>query len=592
MLSSFNALRALFLCCCLYVLPVLSIAQVPQWALQFGSSGSDEGLSCKVLPNGNVVIGGKFSNTIDLDPSAAVYNITSNGSEDMFLACYTASGSFLWGFNAGGTDIDAIYRIACDASSNVFVCGYFRGQNVDFDPSAGVGTLSDVGITGTNTPYGGDGFLAKYSATGAYQWAIDLGGSTIGDYCRGVAVDEAGNVYVEVWYTSVMDIDPSPAVVNLSSAVNGKICLAKYTPSGQLVWGIGFASKGIGGIDATSLDLVYKQGNLYMGGVFMGTADFDPQAANASSVLTSLGVHDGFLAKYDTSGHFVFVRHMKGSGDLDLVEGVTLDSANNIYTIASSNGATVAFPPGSPISTPGGGGNDDIIICKYDSAGTLQWSKFIGSSQADEGHSIVVSGNRLYCTGSFSGTVDFDPSPAVSNLVANGTDSDIFVATYDLNGNYICGFSEGGSNTADEGYYICNDLQGHLYVTGAFSGSTVDFDPTGTSLQLSSSGVGDGFLVKYPGGCNTTNPESVKQEPVLHDFALYPNPAGDEVTVTSGYENTVVTIYDVTGRAVRKIALKDKEMRVSLSGIIPGVYNCSFELPDRSVTCKKLVILE
>jgi hypothetical protein len=78
-------------------------AQTPQWVMATGgASGNDQVRVCRIGSNGNVYIAGRFSGTIDLDPSAVNYNLVSNGNEDLFLASYTSGGALLWAFNAGG----------------------------------------------------------------------------------------------------------------------------------------------------------------------------------------------------------------------------------------------------------------------------------------------------------------------------------------------------------------------------------------------------------------------------------------------------------------------------------------------------------
>ena len=48
------------------------------WSKQFGSSNVDEGRTLTVDASGNVIFGGVFYHTIDFDPGAGVYNLTSN----------------------------------------------------------------------------------------------------------------------------------------------------------------------------------------------------------------------------------------------------------------------------------------------------------------------------------------------------------------------------------------------------------------------------------------------------------------------------------------------------------------------------------
>jgi hypothetical protein len=88
---------------------------------------------------------------------------------------------------------------------------------------------------------------------------------------------------------------------------------------------------------------------------------------------------------------------------------------------------------------------DDIFILKLTSSGSFAWAKSMGSSNEDQGRSIVIdiTGN-VVTTGYFDGTVDFDPGVGVSNLTAFGVD-DIFISKLDANGNFVWVKKNGGN---------------------------------------------------------------------------------------------------------------------------------------------------
>lgn len=469
-----------------------SYAQSPQWAISSGSPLHDVGNICRTAPNGNVYVAGSFSGTIDLDPSSATYSITSNGEEDAFVACYTSSGSFLWGFGIGGNSYDAVMDMTIDNNNNLILAGFFRGQNVDFDPSSANAFFSDKGYwAGGN--FGGDGFVAKYSSSGTYQWAIDLG-SEFNDNVEAIGVDEQGYIYAGGGFKDTVNIDPYGVYMLNSNFNYGGACLIKYTPSGHLVWGFNFGEPGIAGIDNAVRGLQVKNGYVYLTGFFEGQGvDFDPSSATA--YLSCSGFDDMYLSKYDTAGHYQFALNIGGS-NLEDAADIRLDNADNIYISGQTSSATVNFPGNpTPVTAPGGGGSADILLAKYSSAGQFIWQRLLGSPGIDYGNEISIRGNYLYCTGVFRNTVDFDPSSATANLTSNG-DGDIYMCKYDLNGNYLCGFNV-GSAAYDEGRGMAIDTGGYLYLTGEFSGNNVDFDPTPATLALNGNGNGDIFLVRY-----------------------------------------------------------------------------------------------
>ncbi|MBK8705089.1 MAG: hypothetical protein IPN33_17020 [Saprospiraceae bacterium] len=98
-----------------------------------------------------------------------------------------------------------------------------------------------------------------------------------------------------------------------------------------------------------------------------------------------------------------------------------------------------------------------------------------------------------YITGTFQQIVDFDPGPGVFELTAVG-DYDIFVAKIDPQGQLVWA-RQIGSPSNDQGFGICRDAGGNLWVTGHFSGLT-DFDPGPGESWSNSQGLTDIFILK------------------------------------------------------------------------------------------------
>jgi Tol biopolymer transport system component len=129
--------------------------------------------------------------------------------------------------------------------------------------------------------------------------------------------------------------------------------------------------------------------------------------------------------------------------------------------------------------------------------GDFLWAKNMGGPNYDYGSDIAtdLSGN-IYTTGSFQGTVDFDPGPGVANLTSAGG-SDIFVSKLDNDGNLIWAKSMGGTS-AEGGYGIAVDSSGNIYTSGNITGPT-DFDPGAGTFTLTSTGSFDVFVSKLDG---------------------------------------------------------------------------------------------
>lgn len=110
-----------------------------------------------------------------------------------------------------------------------------------------------------------------------------------------------------------------------------------------------------------------------------------------------------------------------------------------------------------------------------------------------------AAGNS-YITGSFQGTVDFDPGAGVHELTARGS-SDIYVAKYAADNSLVWVQRMGGdalfdgTMDPDRGQDIKLDSAGNVYVSGDFVG-TGDFGAS----TLTSAGNSDAFVVKLNAG--------------------------------------------------------------------------------------------
>ena len=495
----------------LLLLSVNAHAQTPAWAFNIGSSftgtsplGTDVGFSCRVAPNGNVCMTGKFTGTVDLDPGPGVHNIVSNGGTDIFVACYSSAGAFIWGFGIGGANYDGGYDMAIDASNNVVIAGFIQTSGIDFDPGAGVFTMPFAG--GALGDYEGDGFVAKYSSTGAFQWAKDLGGATEYDFAQAVATDDAGNVYVGGEFSTSMAVPGGPT---LSTASAGPAYIIKYSPTGAYIWARNFGELGLAGVDCDVEAIRAKGGNIYIAGIFRGTSDFNTWGTH--DLKTAGGDYDAYLAKWDTDGNYVFARQIKGGGTWDIAKDISLDPFDNIYVTGYSNSSSLTFDPlstsTSTVTAPGGGGNYDMFLAKYSNAGAYLWGKVIGGTGDDRGLGIDVSNNALFVTGQFSNTVDFDSWGTTASFTSTGG-TDVFLTQYNFSAAYLCGFSVGASGIDDIGYGLTHDPAGNVFTCGQFGGTGVDFNSGSGTLLLTSYGGNDAYMAKYamcgsPAICDT-----------------------------------------------------------------------------------------
>jgi len=484
--------KAFCLCIILFFLSANVNAQQLAWANRTGGTAVDQSNAVHTDNAGNVYVAGKFTGTnIDFDPSpTGTFLLSSAGSNDAFVAKFDPAGQFIWAFRFGGTDRDEVYGIHVDQNV-VYITGYFRGTNIDFDPGPGVANLTSNGDAGSDPGYGGDMFVAKYTTAGQYLWAFNVGGFQLYDNGLTVKTDAIGNLYVAGYFTNTADFDPSPTGTTILNSNTGSMFLAKYTSAGAFQWAFNLGS---GSTNNSMFDLeIDPAGNVYCTGYYQGTnIDFDP-SPSATALLSSNGNYEIFLAKYNTNGQYQFARSI-GSSGADVGRGLTLDNAGNIYLLGDFHGS-VDFDPGPGVHMFTSNGAGDCFFMKFDAAGLYQWAFAFGGTPNEFGWKVATDGTHLFITGSFTGTADMDPSSSVENLISAGN-YDIFVGKYTLNGEYLCAFRLGGPGD-DSGIAIYSDANNQFNLVGAFMDNNVDFDPTTGVYNMSSAGNNDCFSAKY-----------------------------------------------------------------------------------------------
>ena len=313
------------------------------WAKRFGNTGADRAYSMAVDSSGNVYTVGFFEGTVDFDPGAGTANLTSAGSSDVFVSKLDSNGAFVWGKRFGGAGGEDGRSVSVDSSGNVYSTGYFSGT-VDFDPGEGTFELT--------TPSAFQrAFVSKLDSNGAFVWAKKFAGTVAfaTSEARSVAVDSSGNVYTTGYFESTEDFDPGAGTANLTSAGSFDVFVSKLDSEGAFVW-----AKRLGGVgdERAQRVAVDSSGNVYTGGKFSGTVDFDPGTGTAN--LTS-AVDNYFLSKLDSSGAYVWAKTFRSADQMGDPLSVVVDSSGYVYTAAAFSGTVDVDPNEGTVNLSDGG---------------------------------------------------------------------------------------------------------------------------------------------------------------------------------------------------------------------------------------------
>ena len=467
-------------------------AQAPNytWARSIGATSNDQGKGIVTDQLGNVYITGEFRNTVDFDPGTSVFNLTSNGAQDIFIEKLDSSGNLIWAKNIGGTGGDQGNSITIDTAGNIFITGQFQ-HTVDFDPGVGISNLASTGST--------DIFVLKLDSSGNFIWAKGFGGTGT-DVGLSIATDLIGNIYTTGYFAGSADFKPGPGSTFLTSNGGYDVFVQKLNPNGNFIW-----AKGMGGstFDYGRSISVDSSGNVYLMGDFRGTADFF--SGSGAVYLTSRGSSDVFVQKFNTSGIFVWVKQMGGVGT-DVGQAITTDSFGNIYSTGYFEG-TANFDPGAGTANLTSNGSSDVFVHKLNPLGDFIWAKSMGGTGTEGSNDIAIDHSmNIYLIGWFEGSADFDPGVGTTSLISNGSE-DIFLQKLDSLGNFLWATHMGGPDS-DVGYGLTVDDLNSIYTIGNFK-STVDFNPGAGVSYLTSNGNIDCFAQKLDQCITSTKVDSL-----------------------------------------------------------------------------------
>ena len=348
-----------------------------------------------------------------------------------------------------------------------------------------------------------------------FKWAgnIKTTGGNAKSYGYGVAADASGNVYSTGSYNGTADFDPGAGIFNLTSTSGFEqdIYVSKLDANGNFVWAFSFGSSGRNDYGfAIAAD---ASGNIYITGQFYGIVDFDP-GAGVFALPGNITYGSTFILKLDVNGNFVWAKHIPSSGGNGSGRGIDLDNSGNVI-IGGGFWGTVDFNPGAGVFNITSAGAADEYVVKLDTDGNFIWAKSMGGTGGEGAFALAIdNSNNVLTTGIFSGVADFDPGAGTATLTPVGI-LDIFVSKLDANGNFVWAKSMGGTSN-DAGNSIATDNAGNVVITGYFNG-TVDFDPGASTLNITSSGATDIFIVKLDANGNLAWANSIGGSTTLDD---------------------------------------------------------------------------
>lgn len=253
---------------------------------QIGGTGIDNVQSIRTDASDNFYISGSFEFSVDFDPGAGIYNLTSEGFMDCYVSKFDQAGNLMWVNHFGGDAMDQI--VSMDISSDAIYCTGSFNDTVDFDPG--------TGSSSNNSDGSYDVFISKFNLAGNFIWSKQFGG-TGNDYSLCLVVDDFGNIYTTGGFSNSADFLPGSGTFVLTSDGDYDIFISAIDVNGNFLW-----ARKIGGADAEwgrSITTDLNQDIRFTGYFSSTPADFD--TGPGSYLLSSSNLADIFIEKLDGS---------------------------------------------------------------------------------------------------------------------------------------------------------------------------------------------------------------------------------------------------------------------------------------------------
>lgn len=171
----------------------------------------------------------------------------------------------------------------------------------------------------------------------------------------------------------------------------------------------------------------------------------------------------------------------EGGKSNESINAIDTDNSGNIYITGGFQDTTILFGE-TYISS----GYYDVFIASVKLDGTLNWIKFGGGDWEDSGWDICTDNSFVYITGIFHNEFSIGDT-SVTSIGA----MDVFIAKFDVNGNFQWVESAGGV-TDDKGKSLAVNDSGDVYITG-----DINFTSKFGDYTVEHTGFSDSFVAKY-----------------------------------------------------------------------------------------------
>jgi hypothetical protein len=552
-------------------------AQAPAWQsavaiINTQAVGSDTQITAGAIDAiGNVYVVGGFRGTATF--GGTTLTSVNNAYQDVFVAKWSpVTNSFVWAWQAGGTQGEAAIAIALSGTS-IYITGDFYSTTATF----GSTLLTNAGRT--------DVFVAKLTDAGTsavVDWAQRAGGTSDD---RATAVVVAGtNVFV----SGSFGVSAAFGSTVLTSVGGDDAFVAKLVDAGTTS-SFAWAQQAGGTLEERVFALAVAGPNIYLTGYF-----WSPAASFGSTTLSNAGNNDVFVAKLVDAGTNAAFAWALQAGGTSYEQGILIAvSGSDVYVAGSFSGTTATF--GNTMLTNANSSatvlTEDVFITKLTDAGTsagFSWANRLGGMNSESARGLLVNGTSVYVSGNFRSPTLTVGSTVLTNAGTNTSDAFVTKLT-DAGTTSIFAWTKQAGGTSNESANMLATRGTTLNVLGGFS-SNILFD---NQTLANSNPYPAAFLASL------TDPTLLATATAQSslNFSLAPNPARTATTVllpaVPGTLTATLILTDALGRTLRTqtVAQPAAGLRheLDLTGLAPGIYVLQVRAGSTSST-QRLVV--
>ena len=337
--------------------------------LRFGIDGrfnSDVGVdSCN-----NIVLAGSFKSPIDFGGGL----ISSDGSEDIFLAKFSPSGAYVFAKKFGDQGKQHVKAIAIGPGDDIYMTG-------DFD-----GTVEFGGKPLTReSKFQSALYLVRLDTTGKEQFSRFFVDTGPGAVANAISVGKDGSVVVAGKFSKSINMGGGPISLDL-----GGIFIAKYNKYGGHQWSKAIAAQKYPNAVSVANVAVGPDGNIVLAGTFENSIELSETIS-----VKSAGKSDMFIAGFDGDGNAKWAKRF-GDNDPNGCNGVAADDSGNFVALQWDEKKI----PGGPEWKRA----HNLTIHKFDPKGKQLAQKFLpgGKGGIDESQIATGPGDEVVLAGTLT----------------------------------------------------------------------------------------------------------------------------------------------------------------------------------------------